>query len=186
LEGWGKSTFGHVRLELSKLKRELESMQAVPGRSGPSHAEIKVTDRIVELNHREEIMWQQRSRIQWLSACDKNTKFFHMRASQRRKKNKITKLRLNGQIATDEQEMKNMTTTFYKQLYTSEGTEDMEAVLGTVPVKVTEAMNNSLVSPFKESEVKDALFQMFPTKVPGPDGFLLIFFSDIGTFVVQK
>jgi uncharacterized protein YjdB len=137
LEGWGKSTFGHVRLELSKLKRELESLQAVPGRLGPSHAEIKVTDQIVELNHREEIMWQQRSRIQWLSAGDKNTKFFHMRASQRRKKNKITKLRLNGQIATDEQEMKNMTTSFYKQLYTSEGTEDMEAVLGTVPVKVT-------------------------------------------------
>jgi hypothetical protein len=59
LDSWGRSTFGHVRLELSKLKEELDKMQAEPNRQGPSHAEIKVMDRIVELNHREDIMWQQ-------------------------------------------------------------------------------------------------------------------------------
>jgi hypothetical protein len=47
----------------------------------------------------------------------------------------------------------------------------MAAVLNTVPVKVTESMNEMLLAPFKESEVKDALFQMFPTKAPRPDGF---------------
>ena len=64
LQGWGKTTFGHVRLELKKLKEKLEELQADPTRSGPSHAEIKITDRVVELNHRKEIMWKQRSRIQ--------------------------------------------------------------------------------------------------------------------------
>jgi hypothetical protein len=73
--------------------------------------------------------------------------------------------------------MRNMTTAFYKHLYTSEGTEDMAAVLDTVPIKVTEAMNNSLVAPFRENEVKEALFQMFPTKAPGPDGFPAHFFQ---------
>ena len=59
LEGWSRHTFGHVRLELRKLKEELEAMQANPLRAGPMQEEIKLTDRIVELNHREEIMWQQ-------------------------------------------------------------------------------------------------------------------------------
>ena len=47
---------------------------------------------------------------------------------------------------------------FYKDLYTSEGTEDMESVLSTVPVKVTVAMNEQLMKPFEKEEVKTALF----------------------------
>jgi DNA repair exonuclease SbcCD ATPase subunit len=57
MTSWGRNTFGHVRLELEKLKEELEQLQADPHHSGPSHTEIKISDMIVELNHREDIMW---------------------------------------------------------------------------------------------------------------------------------
>jgi hypothetical protein len=178
LQGWGRNTFGHVRLELKQLKAELEKFQADPNQIGPSHAEIKVTDRIVELNHHEEVMWQQCSRVQWLQAWDKNTKFFHMRASQRKKKNKISRLKQpDGSVTEDVKELGSMTMGFYKNLYRSEGTQNMEEVLGTVPIKVTPAMNDGLLKPFEEKEVKEALFQMFLTKAPGPDGFPAHFFQ---------
>ena len=66
----------------------------------------------------------------WLSAGDKNTQFFHLRASQRRRKNKISKLKKsNGQFTENEDEMRAMATDFYKTLYRSEGTTDMDRVL---------------------------------------------------------
>jgi hypothetical protein len=37
-------------------------------------------------------------------------------------------------------------------------------------------MNEKLIAPFEDGEVKDALFQMYPLKAPGPDGFPSQFF----------
>jgi len=37
-------------------------------------------------------------------------------------------------------------------------------------------MNEGLLAPFEKEEVKIALFQMFPTKAPGPDGMPAHFF----------
>ena len=145
---------------------------------GPSHAEIKVVERIMELNHREEIMWKQRSRITWLTEGDRNTRFFHLRASQRRRRNYISKLKnQDGQFTDNQVEMGVMATDFYRTLYTSEGTVNMNLVLDTVPAKVTMAMNESLVAPFDKDEIKRVLFQMFPTKAPGPDGLPAHFFQ---------
>jgi len=53
----------------------------------------------------------------------------------------------------------------------------MASVLNTVPTKVTPDMNDQLLAPFTEKEVKEALFQMFPTKAPGPDGLPAHFFQ---------
>ena len=70
-----------------------------------------MVDRIVELNYREEIMWIQQSRIAWLTEGDRNTRFFHLRANQRRKRNKISRLlKGDGSFTEDEDEMANLTT----------------------------------------------------------------------------
>ena len=37
----------------------------------------------------DEIYWRQRSQVEWLTHGDKNTNFFHSKASERHKRNKI-------------------------------------------------------------------------------------------------
>lgn len=106
LGDWSKSTFGSVRGEIRRLKKELERLRSEVPRVGPSHAEIKINDRLIELYLREELMWRQRSRVEWLSAGDRNTHFFHMRASMRQRKNLIKALqRPDGQLTEDMTEM---------------------------------------------------------------------------------
>ena len=178
LKEWDKCTFGSVRGRLKELQQRLTLLRAAPGRTGPNHEEIKISDQLAELHHREETMWRQRSRIQWLAEGDKNTRFFHQRASHRKKKNKISRLRRpDGVEVEDPEELSVLTRDFFHGLYGSEGTNGMDVILNTVPNKVTSQMNDELTKPYTDEEVKIGLFQMFPTKSPGPDGYPAHFFQ---------
>ncbi|RLM79555.1 hypothetical protein C2845_PM12G10610 [Panicum miliaceum] len=175
---WGQSTFGAVRKGLREQKKRLEQLRCDPTRNNVSEEEKKLVERISLLNYQEEIIWRQRSRITWLREGDSNTRFFHQKASRRRSRNRIIRLnRPDGTECTKVEEMHAMVMDFYSNLFKSEGTSNMCMVLNHVPRKVTNEMNKFLCAPFDESEVKNALFQMFPTKAPGPDDFPAHFFQ---------
>jgi hypothetical protein len=66
---------------------------------------------------------------------------------------------------------------FYKTLYEAQDNINVQAVLDSVPVKVTDIMNERICRPFDAEEIKRALFQMKPSKAPGADGFTAGFFQ---------
>ena len=53
----------------------------------------------------------------------------------------------------------------------------MEECLNAVQSKVTDDMQEFLSSEFTAEEVKVVLFQMGPTKAPGPDGMNALFYQ---------
>ncbi|XP_042969025.1 uncharacterized protein LOC122301700 [Carya illinoinensis] len=86
---WNKSKFGHVRQGIEKARSKLKWLQASDPcfQKRDEHGKARVEMQV--WMEREEIMWRQRSKSLWLKEGDANTKFFHNKASQRRKKNWI-------------------------------------------------------------------------------------------------
>ena len=111
-------------------------------------------------------------------AGNKNTRFFHQRASQRRRKNNIDGLHDREgtwQISLDN--VSKIAKQYYTKLFTSTNPNNMDMVLNEVDKVVTDHMANSLTQPYTEEEVRVALFQMHPSKVPGMDGMFPFFFQ---------
>ncbi len=69
---------------------------------------------------KEERLWRQRSRSNWLRAGDQNTKFFHGRASQCRRRNRIVGLRDEGGTwRENNEEVMNILTRYYDSIFQS-------------------------------------------------------------------
>lgn len=54
---------------------------------------------------------------------------------------------------------------------------DLEEVLAFVEPSVSDVTNDLLLAPFTSAEVRKAVFDMHPSKAPGPDGFTAFFFQ---------
>ena len=52
---------------------------------------------------------------------------------------------------------------------------DMAPIISCVNPKVTQEMNDQLLSPFSKEEIKKVLMDMHPTKAPGSDGLPAMF-----------
>jgi hypothetical protein len=126
----------------------------------------------------EEIMAKQRSRVDLLKEGDRNTSFFHARSSVRRSQNRIRVLTDENGVVLEEKEHINANIRgFYTELYEARDNINVQVVLNSVLVKVTNMMNSRLCRPFEENEVEKALFDMKPSKAPRVDGFTASFFQ---------
>ncbi|KAK8526666.1 hypothetical protein V6N13_025796 [Hibiscus sabdariffa] len=120
----------------------------------------------IEAN-KEELSWEQRARVNWLSHGDKNTTFFHNFAAGRKKNNLIKEIG-NGQgsIVSTTEEIACVAVDFFKDLFSASVTSDAETVLRNVRHCVTPIMNEVLSAPFQSEEVWIAVKSMSPLRAP--------------------
>jgi hypothetical protein len=177
---WKNTHFKSVPKEIEKKRSQLEALRestdddSIMLRAG-------LEKEMDELLYREEILWMQRSRIAWLREGDRNTKFFHRRASWRSKKNRIRKLkRPDGTWTQDTQEMEDLARDFMQNLYTREDGINPNIITDLLQARINGEMNDKLCAPFSDMEISDALFQIGPLKAPARMAFLLVSFSVTG------
>lgn len=124
------------------------------------------------------MFWGQRARVKWLREGDRNTKFFHATAIQRRGKNRIQKIQNNrGSWVEGKEDTFEAILEHYEEVYKSEASFDYEQCLSNNPVIVTSFMNDQLIRTVTEDEIQRAIFSLGALKAPRPDGFNGLFFQ---------
>lgn len=99
------------------MNKEVQTREII---QSTKRAEVKLDELLKE----EEIWWAQRSRANWLKHGDKNTKFFHQKASQRKQRNWVDSIADDaGIIYEDEDKIEAVINSYFSQLFTLENTE---------------------------------------------------------------
>lgn len=109
---WNRDTFGNIFWRKKKLNRQMEGVSKA--------METRLTVGLLKLERnlkrewaylllQEELLWLQKSRIDWLRLGDRNTRFFHISTVVRRRRNMVEMLkREDGQWEDDMEKLKNM------------------------------------------------------------------------------
>lgn len=137
------------------MRKQMVQAEKKAIRCGDTRWLKKLEAEINTLLDKEEKMWSLRARVNWLKDEDRNTRFFHSKASQRRRRNYIKRLfDLLGQWTTQPNQVVNTAINIYQQLFTTSNLENLKTVLAEIPQLVTVDMNATLTSTFTADEVE--------------------------------
>ncbi|XP_066365027.1 uncharacterized protein [Miscanthus floridulus] len=106
--------------------------------------------KLEKLEDQKELYWRQKAHVHWLQEGDRNTKFFHQYASDRKRMNRI------------------------KKLVKDDGGARFEELLNQVHQRVTTDMNNYLMEEYGDEEIKQALDSIGDLTAPGVDDNVLL------------
>lgn len=117
---WSKNTLGDLEKCIKHTKKALEACRRCCITKDNVAREEILKYELEKLEDQKELYWRQRAKAHWLQHGDRNTKYFHQHASERRRLNRIQKLvRDDGSVVKQIGEIHTMVTDLFKSLFQS-------------------------------------------------------------------
>jgi len=118
---------------------------------------------------------RQRARTTYLAEGDAYTKFFHLQACHRSRKNHINKLRTDDAMLFSTEEMADAVFEHFDAIFGSGG--EQLNLLNFESLGLRPLQEAHIDFCFSEEEIWQAIKDMPPDKAPGPDGFTGLFYK---------
>jgi hypothetical protein len=163
---------------IAKKTSEIQQLQEQEGVLHQTAIRV-LQGEVNELLKQDDMKWRQRAKEHWLKMGDRNSKFFHACASQRRQASLIMNIwDEEGNNFTTPNEIEEAFVNYFQKLFTSSTPIGVDNCLQKLTGRVTQEMNLKLLQEFTRDEVQSALHQMGPLKSPGPDGLSACFYQE--------
>lgn len=186
LSRWGQSHFGDlpnkiniIQTQLGLLKDQTPTIDIL--------SQIKCVEKdLSNILMQEEVWWAQRAKMQWLKYGDNNTKFFHFKVNQRRKKNTIYAIQDNlGVPWNDDIHIHNTFINHFANIFSTSNPVNVPEAFDVIRNRVPDHMKRELGAEFSAEEVITAMKSMKSISSPGPDGMPALFFKNTGTLLAR-
>jgi hypothetical protein len=180
---WKRDVFGNTNKQKNALMARINGIQrrqqVEKHNKFLEKLERQLQQELTVILKQEEAMWFQKSRSKWIKDGDRNTRYYHLKTVNRRRKNKILMLRDgNGVWIEDVELIKNMVNNYYLELFTvrEQSTTWIQTRVSFPPL--SPSMQTSLSAEVSDAEVQQAVFSMGAWKAPGPDGYPAGFYQN--------
>ncbi|XP_028059521.1 uncharacterized protein LOC114263216 [Camellia sinensis] len=174
LKRWNSEVFGCVEDQLRKAEAELHELDLVAEMGTLDPHEVVRRSEVKNLvwSYRKKLdwIWFQKSRVNWAQNGDRNTRFFHIMASQRQNRNLVDSVVVEGVRVEDPALVKLEVLRFFSKAF-SEDWPSRPKLSGSF-VRINSAKVVEFLDPeFTLEEVWEAVKDCNGNKAPGPDGF---------------
>ena len=185
---WNKEVFGKVENEIHMIQNQLKLVQNSISSLTDIKREAELRKELEILMQREEVMWAQKARSDWVLFGDRNTRFFQTVVKQRQVKNRIMQLkRRDGSFTDDLGEIEDILAQHFKIVFEDNVPFSYDQILtevGTLSLPQLSAHQlSSLDRPVTIEEIEDTVFQLGSHKAPGPDGIPAFFYHEYWSIV---
>ncbi|XP_023767976.1 uncharacterized protein LOC111916545 [Lactuca sativa] len=168
--------------ELLKLKSRVQELDIAAENNSLSVLELQErrlgVQRIIELEKLAVLDLKEMARIRWTVDGDEDTRFFHGYVNNKKNKNHIHGLIINGSWNTDVAAIKGEVLSFYQKKF-QEKWPSRPKLISSEFSMLDPASRSKIEEPFSTEEIKRAIWACGGDKAPGPDGFTFDFIKKI-------
>jgi hypothetical protein len=182
-KGWSINVEAELKKKKKALDVEYNALDIKTENSGLSRQErdkmSHVARELTKLWEKEEMKARQRARERNILEGDRNTRYFHAVANQRRRKTAIFSMEGPAGEVNSTKEIIEVANQYYKGLFRYEPRPNLniEENFFSVDERLREEEAMGLESRFTEEEIKKAVFESYADGAPGPYGLSFMFYQ---------